>query len=111
MGLAGSRWIRTRDAETIVVIADADAASGSGHRHLLAANEATGRRFYVSPSGLGKRYHRVADATSRRLYASCGKCGDIHEFDTPWDRNKWLKGHEPEHLDFVSFYSELAGGV
>lgn len=36
--------------------------------------------------------------------ASCGQCGQDFVFGTSKQRNDWLRGHDPQHTDFVSFF-------
>lgn len=43
------------------------------------------------------------------LYASCGKCDSIICFNSRFDRVKWLAEHDPDHIDFVSIYSDPGG--
>lgn len=38
--------------------------------------------------------------------ASCGRCGQDFVFSTSKERNDWLRGHDPAHTDFVSFFRQ-----
>jgi hypothetical protein len=44
--------------------------------------------------------------TAADYVASCGKCGEDFVFGTSKERNEWLFYHDPEHLDFVSFFRQ-----
>jgi len=41
--------------------------------------------------------------------ASCGKCGVDFAYGTSRERNDWLREHDPEHRDFVSFFRQVRG--
>lgn len=60
MSLKGTHWIRKSDNTLIVIEADSDAA-GLGNRSLLARNKHTGRNFWVTPEGLGRKYRKVRE--------------------------------------------------
>lgn len=38
--------------------------------------------------------------------ASCGKCGADFVYGTSKERDNWLREHDPDHHDFVSFFRQ-----
>ena len=61
MSLKGTHWTRKSDNTLICIEADAESGSGHGNRSLLARNKNTGRNFWVTPEGLGRKYYPVRD--------------------------------------------------
>ncbi|DAZ90182.1 Uncharacterised protein [Mycobacteroides abscessus subsp. bolletii] len=56
MTLQGTVWIRKSDGVQCRVIGDAESASGRGNRSIRMKNLKTGREFWATPEGLGRKY-------------------------------------------------------
>lgn len=58
--LEGTHWVRNKDNALVVILGDPLPVGSS--RSLLAQNRMTGRKFWVTPEGLGRKYTAVEEA-------------------------------------------------
>lgn len=57
MSYAGTQWMRKSDGVRIAIVGD---SNGDGYEYVRAKNLTTGREFWVTKTGLSRKYKRLA---------------------------------------------------